>query len=110
MATLPKPMPKSKPLSKAGAATRATSPEPRPRIPAERSIPASKAKTHLLELLDTVDHKREAVIITKRGRPVARLVPIEETQPQSIFGCMKGTFKIIGDIVGPEPDIWEAMS
>lgn len=75
----------------------------------ERTIAASVAKTHLLELLDQVDTRRKPLTITKRGRPVARLVPIEDALPVDIFGCMKGTFKITGDIVGPEPDVWEAM-
>ena len=76
----------------------------------ERTFSASAAKTHLLMLLDEVHIKREAVVITKRGKPVARLVPIDEVPPPSIFGYMKGTFKITGDIVGPEPDVWDAMS
>jgi prevent-host-death family protein len=77
--------------------------------PAELTIAASDAKTHLIPLLDEVDINRRPVIITKRGRPIARLAPILEPAPASIFGCMKGTFKITGDIVGAERDIWEAM-
>jgi prevent-host-death family protein len=92
MATLPKSLPK--PKTKAAAA---------------RSLSASKAKAHLLELLDTVDRTREGLIITKRGRPVAKLVPVEHEPVSNIFGCMKGTFRVTGDIVGPEPDAWEAM-
>ena len=76
---------------------------------AAASLSASKAKTHLLELLDTVDRDRKPITITKRGRPVATLVPIPATAPGSIFGCMKGTGRITGDVVGPEPDAWHAM-
>lgn len=104
MTSLPKSLLKSKRSSKLN----------RSAVPAssvsEQTVPASKAKAHLLELLDTVDRLREPVVITKRGRPVARLVPIEPREPGSIFGCMKDTFKITGDIVGPEPDLWEAMN
>ena len=86
----------------------------KPTLPARtirtsESVPASKAKTHLLELLNTVDRKGESVIITKRGRPVAKLVPIENQPARSIFGYMKGTGRITGDVVGPEPDVWNAM-
>jgi prevent-host-death family protein len=77
---------------------------------ANQAVSASQAKTHLLEILDRVDRTRTGLVITKRGRPVARLMPMELEKPASIFGCMKGTFKIAGDIVGPEPDAWEAMS
>jgi len=104
MATLPKPHPASatpKPGKRSGLATT--------RLNTEQTVAASAAKTHLLELLDQVNTRRKPVTITKRGRPVARLVPIEYPSPVSIFGCMKGTFKITGDIVGPEPDVWEAM-
>lgn len=94
MATLPKPAPPSTPKLK---------------LPLG-AIPAAKAKTHLLQLLDTVDRDRKSITITKRGKPVAQLVPIP-TQPRTpLWGCMKGTVKITGDIVGPEPDIWEAMT
>jgi prevent-host-death family protein len=107
MATVPKPLSGLKaradsPSKKAAATGRAT------RTP--ESIPASQAKAHLLELLNAVDHKGESIIITKRGRPVAKLVPIESQPARDIFGYMKGTFRITGDIVGPEPDVWEATS
>ena len=74
-----------------------------------RTLAASKAKTHLLELLDAVDRDRTSVTITKRGRPVATLQPIKEATARGIFGCMKGTGQITGDVVGPEPDVWNAM-
>jgi len=77
---------------------------------AGRCVSASQAKTHLLELLKDIDDKQETVIITKRGRPIARLVPIEAQPTRDIFGFMKGTGQILGDVVGPEPDLWEAMS
>ena len=75
-----------------------------------KSVTVSHAKTHLLTLINDVDQRGESLVLTRRGRPVARLIPIEPAQPASIFGCMKGTIKITGDIVGPEPDLWEAMS
>ena len=80
-----------------------------PKHPLE-SIPAAKAKTHLLQLLDTVDRDRTSITITKRGRPVAQLIPMLSQPHTPLWGCMKGTVKITGDIVGPEPDIWEAMT
>lgn len=72
-------------------------------------IPAAKAKTHLLELLNDVDALGSEFVITKRGRPMARLVPTEDRNPPSVYGCMKGTFEITGDIVSPEPDEWERL-
>jgi len=105
MASLPKtPLPKTPAKSKSFSTAGSVVP-----LAAERSVAASKAKAQLLELLDTVDRKRETILITKRGRPVARLVPLEPRRPADIFGCMKGTFRIIGDVVGPEPDLRGAM-
>ncbi len=78
--------------------------------PAIKSVSASKAKAHLLALLTDVNVKHESVIITRRGQPIARLVPIEAPAQRDIFGYMKGTFSITGDILSPEPDPWEAMS
>jgi len=39
-----------------------------------REVQASEAKTHLPQLLDDVEHG-ETIVITRHGRPVARLVP-----------------------------------
>ena len=70
-------------------------------------VPAAKAKAHLLALLSEVDQAGHEFIITKRGKPVAKLVPVASAG--DIVGCMKGTFRIVGDVIGPEPDEWDAM-
>jgi len=56
---------------------------------------------------DEVASKREAVIITKRGKPVAKLVPVGN-EKDDIFGFLKGKGKILGDIVSPilTPEEW----
>ncbi len=69
-------------------------------------VPATEFKAKCLKLMDNVAKTREPVIITKRGKPVAKLVPAEE-QPKSLFGCMKGTVEILGDIVSPLEVEWE---
>jgi prevent-host-death family protein len=110
MATLPKPLPPAARSSKAIPDLLPTQSVAKRNGAPAKSISASKAKTHLLELLKDVDVNHQEVTITKRGRPIARLVPVEPQPARDIFGYMKGTFKITGDIVSPEPDIWEAMS
>ena len=73
-------------------------------------VAATKAKAHFLELISTVDENGTELVITKRGKPVAKLVPVsKEKSAESVFGCMKGTFEITGDIISPEPDVWDAM-
>jgi len=73
----------------------------------KQQIAAGMFKAKCLSLLDEVQQKRKEIIITKRGKPVARLVPVE-TKPPEVFGRMKGTIEILGDIVGPLDVKWEA--
>ena len=54
-----------------------------------------------------MQRQRKPILITKRGKPVARLVPVED-HATSVIGRMKGTMEIIGDIVSPVDVEWEA--
>jgi len=54
---------------------------------AERSIRASEFKAKCLALLDEVAETRQPLVVTKRGRPVARVVPTEE--PPSLIGSIE---------------------
>ena len=62
------------------------------------NMPAGLFKAKCLHLMDEVQKYHKEITITKFGKPVAKLVPIEEAKPKSAFGCMKGTVKIQGDI------------
>jgi prevent-host-death family protein len=72
-----------------------------------KTIPAGEFKVHCLAIMDEVQAKRQAVIITKRGKPVVKLVPADEIQ-DDIFGFFKGKIKITGDVVAPAftPEEW----
>ena len=74
-----------------------------------KTMPAGKFKAQCLEVMDRVRATREPVLITKRGRPVAKLVPARKHQG-NVFGCLKGVVEIVGDIESPlvSPDEWEA--
>jgi prevent-host-death family protein len=74
-------------------------------------IPATEFKARCLELMDRVADRRETYVITKRGKPVARLVPVEPRPRESIFGWLRGKAWIEGDIVSPvtPPEDWEAL-
>ncbi len=65
-----------------------------------KTMAAGEFKAKCLKVMDQVNAKREIVVITKRGKPIAKLVPIEETT-DPIFGFMNGKIKVNGDIVGP---------
>jgi prevent-host-death family protein len=72
-----------------------------------KTIPAGDFKARCLAIMDEVQAKRQAVVITKRGKPVAKLVPVEQ-EKDDIFGFYKGKIKINGDIVSPafSPEEW----
>ena len=65
-----------------------------------KTISAAEFKTHCLRVMERVHRQREAVIITKRGIPIAKLVPTDEPN-HDVFGCMAGSAEIIGDIEIP---------
>lgn len=72
-----------------------------------RRIPAGNFKAECLRLMDEVARRRTPIVITKRGKPVAKLVPVDERAPD-VFGCMAGTATIHGDIVESIAVKWEA--
>jgi prevent-host-death family protein len=67
-----------------------------------KKMAAGAFKVHCLAVMDEVQSKREAVLITKRGKPVAKLVPADnDADKDDLFGFMAGKGKIVGDIVSP---------
>jgi prevent-host-death family protein len=67
---------------------------------------ASECKAKLLAVLDEVAATGESVTVTKNGKPVAQIVPAVE-KPKVIFGALKGSVKIIGDIVSAQEPDWD---
>jgi prevent-host-death family protein len=68
---------------------------------------AGEFKAKCLGLLDEVQKHRTEIVITKYGKAVAKLVPIEDS-PGTVFGRMKGSVTFMGDIVSPVDDEWDA--
>ena len=73
----------------------------------KQQIAAGEFKAKCLHLLDEVQRTRKEIVVTKRGRPVARVLPAER-QPPAIFGRMKGTIEVVGDVVAPTGERWQA--
>jgi prevent-host-death family protein len=69
-----------------------------------RTIPASEFKAKCLALLDEVAEKHETLVVTKRGKPVARVLPPEE--PPSLIGTIE---QLCSDeeLVAPLYEDWE---
>ena len=65
-----------------------------------KTMGAGAFKANCLAVMDEVQSKRVTVVITKRGKPVAKLVPVNEGK-DDIFGFLAGKVTIIGDVVSP---------
>jgi prevent-host-death family protein len=72
-----------------------------------KKMPAGVFKANCLAVMDEVQSKRVTVVITKHGKPVAKLVPVN-TDKDEIFGFLAGKGTITGDIVSPAltPEEW----
>jgi prevent-host-death family protein len=61
---------------------------------------AGAFKARCLAIMDDVQATGEPVVVTKRGNPVVKVVPVE-SQNGGLFGFMVGEFKIAGNIEAP---------
>jgi len=75
-----------------------------------KTIAAGEFKARCLQVMEDVRTKRTPVLITKRGKPLAKLVPADDKPPE-IFGCLAGKIEILGDIVSPVTALedWESL-
>lgn len=72
----------------------------------ETTIGAGDFKAKCLQLLDDVAEHREPLVITKRGKPVAKLVPMPpDTQ---LFGALAGSVLDQADIIAPIDAKWDS--
>lgn len=83
-------------------------PKPPYATAAPESVSASDLKNEWHAYLDRVSRLREAVLVTRYGKPIAKLVPIDPSPEQSVFGALAGTVTEHGDIVAPTGESWEA--
>jgi len=74
-----------------------------------KKMAAGEFKARCLTVMEKVRVTREPVMITKRGRPIAKLVPVDE--PAQFLGRLQGIVKILGDIEAPlePPESWEVL-
>jgi len=80
-------------------------------IDAMKTVAVSAFKTHLLALLAEVQRTGDPLLVTKRGRPLARVEPARESPLRSFKGRWKGRVRILGDVVAPASGAseWEAL-
>ena len=65
-----------------------------------KKMAAGSFKIHCLAVMDEVQAKRETVLITKHGKPVAKLVPADQ-EADDIYNFLAGKGAIVGDVVAP---------
>ena len=74
-----------------------------PRKVVRETIGLYDAKTHLSSLVERAAAGGE-IVITKSGRPRARLVPLEDSRPQRVSGRGKGAWRVSADFDAPRPE------
>jgi prevent-host-death family protein len=77
-----------------------------------KTIAIAKFKATCLSILEHVRKSGEPILITKRGIPIAQVLPppLPEPNEQSAFGCMAGTAEELEDILAPLPaDDWDVL-
>jgi prevent-host-death family protein len=74
---------------------------------AMKTMGAGAFKAKCLSIIDDVHANGGELIITKRGKPMAKLVPVAQDKKESVFGFLKGKVKVVGDIVSPIVEPWE---
>lgn len=74
-----------------------------------KKVAISEFKAKCLEVIDNLQTDREPIVITKRDKPVARVVPLD-SEKVSLFGMFRSKGKINGDIVSPIEEKWDAQS
>ena len=67
-------------------------------------IPAGQFKARCLAILDDVQRQRRGVLITKRGKPVARVVPVEDPDGRD---SLRGSVLYEGDLLSPVSERWD---
>jgi prevent-host-death family protein len=70
--------------------------------PKDRHVPAGEFKAKCLALFDEVEERRLTLIVTKRGRPVARIVPLSMGEP----GSLQGSVLHEQDLISPVSVKW----
>ena len=72
---------------------------------------ASDFKARCLAILDRVQTTGESVVILKRGRPVAELVPVSTAETKYPQSKLRGTVTFVGDVIGPAlpEEAWESL-
>jgi prevent-host-death family protein len=73
-----------------------------------KTMAAGSFKAQCLAVMDEVQAKRESVVITKHGKPVAKLVPAQKGSDE-IYNFLRGKGAVTGDVVSPALEDWGSL-
>ena len=75
-----------------------------------KTMAAGSFKSKCLAVMDEVHAKCETVIITKHGKPVAKLVPVN-AEKDVIYDFLAGKGTLVGDVIAPalSPEEWGVL-
>jgi len=94
-------------MVKQPAATRKKTPRTRKAAPPKGWVAAADFKATCLELMDRVRETRTEYVVTKHGKPVAKLVPYNEPKRPPLLGFMKGSVLHYERPLDPLDDEWD---
>lgn len=77
--------------------------------PAPATIQASRFKATCLELMDDLAARHGEIVVTKRGRPVVKVGPVDPTPPSPV-GFLRNTVIGHADLISPDHDAWHGAS
>ena len=78
----------------------------------QETIPISKFKATCLSLLNSVKKTGKTILVTRKGKPVALVIPPPPPpKPRQWLGCLKDEIKITGDVIAPvvHENEWEVL-
>ncbi len=76
-----------------------------------KTVIISEFKAKCISILKEAQRTREPVVVTRRGKPLARIEPILEDAPRRKLGALRGRMQIRGDIVRTDSERdWEMLS
>ncbi len=75
-------------------------------------ISISRFQKNCNAILEKVNQSDESVLISRKGKFLAKIVPLSLSEKKSWLGCMAGTGRIVGDIISPAEDVslWEVLA
>lgn len=73
-------------------------------------VTITKFKAHCLELIDEVHQTHQDIVITRKGKPLAKLSYLPDVKADDYVGSLTGVGKTMADLTEPIAEVWEASS